>query len=136
MFGPKTTSLVISDLDELFDTHAKRAYADAACDSQLRVAIAKAAAPAVINFMSTHVSSSVRSALAANRNLTDEIVWQLAGDASMSVRLQLASNAFLSTFVLESLAEDEDQRVASRANKTLASLSLSIFSTNPLRHTG
>ena len=144
-FGPKSRSLVISDLDELFDCHSQQAYDDAVCDTKLCAAIRAAQAPPLLDLLSTHRCASVRAALAGNKNLTDEIVWKLAFDVSVVVRVQLAGNASLSDFVLESLAEDEDERVAARANKTIHSLKpplslqhmiLGFFSTNRLRNAG
>ena len=144
MLAPKVTDLVISDLDELFDSHSKQAYARAVCHPQLCAAIREVACSEALNYLASHKCVSVRAALAGNKNLSDEIVWPLTCDESLPVRLQLARNPFLANFVLETLGEDEDQRVAAAANKTLARRRRSasfnnivgFFSTNRLPNAG
>src|ERR1700728_1310510 len=105
MFAPRITDLVISDLDELFDSHSKQAYAGAVCHPQLCAAIREVACSAALTFLASHKCASVRAAVAGNKNLSDELVWPLTCDESMPVRLQLTRNPFLANFVLESLGE-------------------------------
>ncbi len=69
--------------------------------------------------LACHANPDVRSAVASNRSLPEELVWKLAEDAVFSVRASLADNHFLATFLLETLAEDEDERIAQRANRSL-----------------
>jgi hypothetical protein len=68
----------------------------------------------LISKLAVHVS---------NVNLPEELVWKLAEDNSFSVRASLADNHNLADFLLETLAEDEDERIAQRANRTLDKLS-------------
>lgn len=69
--------------------------------------------------LACHANPDVRSAVASNHSLPEELVWKLADDAAFSVRASLADNHFLAAFLLETLAEDEDERIAQRANRSL-----------------
>ncbi len=69
--------------------------------------------------LACHANPDVRSAVASNQNLPEDLVWKLAEDATFSVRASLADNHYLAAFLLETLAEDEDERIAQRANRSL-----------------
>lgn len=69
--------------------------------------------------LACHANADVRSAVAANHELPEELGWKLAEDSAFTVRASLADNHFLPTFLLETLAEDEDERIAQRANRSL-----------------
>lgn len=77
---------------------------------------------ALLQPLSEHHRVDVRCAVASNRQLPEELVWKLACDGDSRVRLRLADNPSLASFVLETLAEDEDDHVSLRASKTLERL--------------
>lgn len=79
----------------------------------------------LLSGLACHANPDVRSAVASNRNLPEELVWKLAEDTAFNVRASLADNQFLATFILESLAEDEDERIAQRAIRSLDKQSVS-----------
>lgn len=69
--------------------------------------------------LACHANADVRSAVASNHDLPEDLGWKLAEDSAYTVRASLADNHFLSAFLLETLAEDEDERIAQRANRSL-----------------
>ncbi len=69
--------------------------------------------------LAEHQNPLLRCAVAANLKLPEELVWKLACDSDFRVRARLAENQNLASFLLETLAEDEDERVAQRANRSL-----------------
>jgi len=85
--------------------------------------IARCEDSALLAKLAAHANHEVRSAVAMNHQLPEELVWKLAEDPVLSVRASLADNRHLPSFLLETLAEDEDERIAQRANRTLDKLS-------------
>ncbi len=69
--------------------------------------------------LACHANADVRSAVASNHDLPEELGWKLAEDSAFTVRASLADNHFLAAFLLETLAEDEDERIAQRTNRSL-----------------
>jgi len=139
----KRNRLVICDLDQLFDSHQDDQYADGFCQRPLCQAIEQVDSLYLLQWLSEHKCDSVRGALAASAKLPDQVIWTLASDRSLRVRYQLAGNVNLADFVLECLAEDEEDLVAQRATKTLRqraakanNLIFGFFSANPPRKTG
>ncbi len=73
----------------------------------------------LLSRLACHANADVRSAVASNHELPEDLGWKLAEDSAFTVRASLADNHFLAAFLLETLAEDEDERIAQRANRSL-----------------
>ncbi|MBY0357840.1 MAG: hypothetical protein K2W82_07545 [Candidatus Obscuribacterales bacterium] len=73
--------------------------------------------------LAKHINPDVRAAVAANVNCPINVLYDLSRDSEADVRYMLAEDPRLPISILEELSMDENPYVASRASKTMRSLS-------------
>jgi hypothetical protein len=78
--------------------------------------------PHILRYMSSHVDSDTRAALAENQSTPLDTLYQLACDQDPDVRYQLAENHNMRIELLRYLADDDNPYVACRAQTTIARL--------------
>jgi hypothetical protein len=67
-------------------------------------------------------SEEVRISVGENQNVPDQVLELLARDTSDDVRLAISANSLLPLHLLKQLAEDDNMFVAESAKKTLAAI--------------
>jgi len=80
-----------------------------------------------------HPKSSVRLAVAENKNTPLKCIWALASDVDPDVRYQLAENHQLPLSVLNMLTADENPYVACRARATISRVQGEVAINNSIR---